>query len=194
MNTVFDKGTDFTGGPEGVDRSLLAHCVRIADPTLGWAAEFGTGSGETTRLISDRLPVVSFDSFQGLPEDWRENFPAGAFSHYEMPLDIPNATIVPGWFEDTVPGYEWTDTLSLVHLDADLYSSTVTALTAVEPHLTVGTILVFDEFFNYDGWEDHEHRAFTEFIERTGFKYDSIGFGREQWAVVITGRKTGVPA
>lgn len=178
-------GPDFSGGPDGPDRSLLAHCIRQADPALGWAVEFGTGSGETTRMIAAVLPVISFDSFQGLPEDWREDFPAGKFSEFTMPTDIAGATIVPGWFVDTVPGYDFPDTLSLVHLDADLYSSTNIALHAVANHLAPGTILVFDEFFGYEGSGAHEEKAFREFIDWTGYTYEPIGHGREQWACRI---------
>lgn len=188
----FDKGPDFSGGPEGPDRSLLAHCLALFQnertfngysKTGEWAVEFGTGSGQTTRMIAEVMPVISFDSFQGLPEDWRPDFPAGKFSHFEMPTDIVGATIVPGWFSDTVPNYDWPEWIGLAHFDADLYSSTSIALRAVRNSLTTGAILIFDEFFGYEGSEKHEERAFCEFIAETGYDYEVIGHGREQWAV-----------
>lgn len=50
-------------------------------------------------------------------------------------------------------------------------------LNAALPYLQEGTIIVFDEFFNYPNWRKHEFKAFSEFIEKTkiGFKYISIG-------------------
>ena len=52
---------------------LLEH-VLSSDPE-GTAVEFGVGTGQSTRLIAERMPVVGFDSFQGLPEFWRKGFP-----------------------------------------------------------------------------------------------------------------------
>jgi hypothetical protein len=191
-NIAWEMGEDFSTGPEGPDRSLLAHCLREVKgygyPPLnpdGWAVEFGTGSGDTTRMIASVMPVVSFDSFEGLPEDWRPGFDKGKFGQYQMPTDIAGATIVPGWFEDTAIGYDFPDWVALVHMDADLYSSTATAFDAVGGHIGRGTIIVFDEFFGYEGCEQHEQRAWYEFVQDFSVQYDVIGHGREQWAARI---------
>lgn len=177
----YPMGKDLSDGPEGPDRSLLAHCLRLANPD-GWALEFGVGSGDTLRMIAEVLPVIGFDSFQGLPEDWRPGFSKGKFAA-PPPRGVNGSTIVHGLFEDTVPNYEFPETLSLVHMDADLYSSTRIALDHVPFHS--GTIIVFDEFFGYDGAEDHEQRAWAEHVEKYGAEYTVIGHGREQWAVQI---------
>lgn len=185
----YDLGPDLGGHP---DRGTLAHILReIYDVTrhrydaLGWAVEFGVGKGESLAMIANFLPVVGFDSFEGLPEDWRPEFPKGAFRH-PQPSPIPGATIVPGWFEDTVVDYDWPDRLALVHFDADLYSSTDTALRSIEWYLHEGTFIVFDEWHGYDGCEDHEQRAWCESVERTNVEWEVIGHGREQWAIRIT--------
>jgi hypothetical protein len=48
---------------------------------------------------------------------------------------------------------------------------------------------VFDEYFNYPGWEQHEHRAWQEFVARSKirFKYVAYTCNNEQVAVVVTG-------
>lgn len=189
---MYDLGPDFSGGPEGVDRSLLAHCLTLVDamewPENPWAVEFGTGTGETTSMIADVLPVISFDSFRGLPEDWRPDFPAGRFSELEMPT-IVGATIVPGWFEDTLPYYDWPADVALVHVDCDLYSSTITALIAISDRLREGCIIVFDEWHGYDddfhGTMPGEQQAWREFAE-PWIEWEVIGHGREQWAIRLT--------
>jgi hypothetical protein len=193
---LYDLGPDFSGGPEGVDRSLLAHCLALA-ATSKWnpyltqpvAVEFGTGTGETTRMIAEVLPVISFDSFEGLPEDWRPNFPAGRFGDLTMPTDIPGATIVPGWFKDTVVGYDWPDSIALVHMDCDLYSSTKTALDSIGPYIEPGCIIVFDEFHGFSddlmGEVPGEQQAWREFVGKSGLVWEVIGHGREQWALRI---------
>jgi hypothetical protein len=51
-----------------------------------------------------------------------------------------------------------------------------------------GTVIVFDEYFNYPGWENHEFKAFQEFVEQTNLKYEYLAYNRrhEQVAVKIT--------
>jgi hypothetical protein len=53
-----------------------------------------------------------------------------------------------------------------------------------------GTVILFDEYFNYPGWELHEFKAFQEFIAHTGLSYRYIGVvpSHQQVAVKIIGR------
>lgn len=152
----------------------------------GWAAEFGVYSGYSLNIIAKKMPVIGFDSFQGLPEDWREGFPKGSFSDTGTPVAPWNSMLVPGWFEDTVPNFPFPRLLSLVHIDCDLYSSTVTALEGVAPHIDRGTIIVFDEYHGYPGWENHEAKAWEEFVKRTGLRYEHLYTGEQELAVRIT--------
>jgi Macrocin-O-methyltransferase (TylF) len=161
-------------------------------PPDGLALEFGVWGGATLRIITPTRPrgtVFGFDSFEGLPETWRTGVEAGAFSA-ERPPEVEGAELVVGWFEDTLPGWcsRHPDTVAFVHLDADLYSSTVTVLEHLEARLVEGSILVFDEYFNYPGWLEHEHRAWTELVERTGiaFSYEAYTRDNEQVVVRIT--------
>lgn len=139
----------------------------------GCAVEFGVGKGHSLRLIAEHMPVTGFDSFQGLPQDWRPGFGKGRFKC--APPDVPNATLVVGLFEDTVPGYDWPPDIGLIHLDADLYVSTKTVLEHVP--LRRGTYVVFDEFHGYPGFEEHEYRAWNE---KTDLEYATVGHGPEQ--------------
>lgn len=149
----------------------------------GIAVEFGVGSGRTLRLIAETMPVVGFDSFTGLPEDWRPGFPKGCFA---CPVpEVPGAVIVAGSFTEALSMLTFNALVGLVHLDADLYSSTVTALKALEPVLKSGTIIVFDEFHGYSGSEAHEEKAWAEFLDRTGWEHHPLGHGPEQLAVVL---------
>lgn len=159
--------------------SLLAYVLSLKP--AGIAMEFGVAEGRSLRLIAAHMPVVGFDSFRGLPEDWRDGFPAGMFA-CPMP-QVAGAVIVPGLFEDTLPKWQWDDGVGLVHIDCDLYSSTVTVLRHVMPHLSPGVYVVFDEFHGYPGAEDHESRAWREYVERNGVDYEVVGSGVEQFAV-----------
>jgi hypothetical protein len=58
----------------------------------GIALEFGVFSGRTLGIISRDFPDKSygFDSFLGLPEDWRPNFKKGLFATNKIPKIFTN--------------------------------------------------------------------------------------------------------
>jgi hypothetical protein len=64
----------------------------------------------------------------------------------------------------------------------------VTVLEHIGPRLRPGSIVIFDEYFNYPGWQEHEHKAWREFVERTGigFTYEAYTSVHEQLVVRIT--------
>jgi predicted O-methyltransferase YrrM len=156
----------------------------------GLALEFGVATGTTLAIIAeaaakDRV-VAGFDSFTGLPEAWRTNFPAGEFAQ-EPPADIPGATVVIGLFEDTLPAFlaDNDEPIAFLHLDADLYSSTKTVLDLAGDRLASDAVVVLDEFFNYPGWQQHEFRAWNEFIARTGRTFDYLAYTGNNEQVVV---------
>lgn len=174
----------------------LAHALSLA-PEDGMACEFGVFSGGSLKTIVTARAgrdVYGFDSFQGLPEDWRANIPAGAFRAEQVP-EVDGATIVSGWFSDTLPGFlaEHPGPVAFLHLDADLYSSTKTVLEKIGDRLRPGSVVLFDEYFNYPGWEGHEHRAWREFVEKhgVGFEYLCYTSNNEQLAVRLTDGDAG---
>ena len=156
--------------------------MAIGEVTLtGDYAEFGVYRGGCARLIhalmfGDRK-LHLFDSFEGLPDDWTESKKAGAFRL--EPDQIPTfnsrrAVLHKGWFKDTVP--EWaktmTGSLAFVHMDADLYSSTLDALFGINKLVAKGTIILFDEYVF--GAQDDEHRAFTDWAEQYSRKFEYL--------------------
>ncbi|GLZ52735.1 class I SAM-dependent methyltransferase [Actinomycetospora sp. NBRC 106378] len=171
----------------------LAHALALA-PRGGMALEFGVYSGTTLRQIAgDRGGAVfGFDSFEGLPEDWRAGFRAGTFAVDTLP-EVDGAELVVGWFSETLPGFldSHPGPVDLLHLDADLYSSTATVLELVGPRLRSGSVVVFDEYLNHPGWQDGEHRAWREFVAAhdVEFVYEAFTHDNEQVVVVVTGAK-----
>jgi hypothetical protein len=141
--------------------------------------EFGVHRGASiarwARILSNPEARLSgFDSFEGLPEDWVLGNPKGQFSTGGNTPDIddPRVEFVVGWFEDTLPTYTPPPHDRLVlHLDADLYSSTILVLNALDQYIVPGTFIFFDEFSD----RLHELRAFDEYIKRTGAKFRLLG-------------------
>ena len=102
--------------------------------------------------------------------------------------------LVKGFFEQSLPDFLSTcdkKAAAFMHIDCDLYSATKTVLERLAPLLVEGTIIVFDEYFNYPGWQQGEFKAFAEFIDsQERFGYDYIGYIRNggQVAVRLKGR------
>lgn len=171
------------------DYGVLRNVLATHQPE-GWAVEFGVYTGFSTKIIAEHMPVIGFDSFDGLPEDWRDGFPKGKFGDRKVGRHLSpglpfNILLVKGWFDETVPTFPFPP-LGLVHIDCDLYSSTVTALNGVAPHISEGTIIVFDEFHGYPGSADHEARAWDEFVREHEVRYEHLMVGSEELAVRIT--------
>ncbi len=172
--------------------ATLEYGLSLAAGQEGMALEFGVYSGRTLRVIAagrDGGGVFGFDSFDGLPEDWRDGFPAGTFALDEPP-DVPGAELVVGLFEDTLEKFlaAHHEPVAFVHIDADLYSSAATVLRHVGPRLRPGSVIVFDEYFGYPGWQDHEYRAWRDHVAASGlrFGYEAYTAGNEQVVVRIT--------
>lgn len=181
---------------ELIDYSLQAVAVD------GHYLEFGVFTGGTIRHIARRIgPKVmhGFDSFEGLPEAWSgfslggKTFDVGG----HLPRVPSNVELHRGYFEATLPKWlvEHPGRVAFIHLDCDLYSSTQTVLKLLAPHLASGTIILFDEYFNYPNWERHEFKAFQEFVAELAVKYTYLAFARQQVAVRIDsiGGGTGAP-
>jgi len=140
--------------------------------------EFGVYQGSSISRIAalSKNPdsiFIGLDSFEGLPERWNPHHQRGSFNPKgEIPeINDARVTFIKGWFQDT-----W-DSLSprihphnelIVHYDADLYSSTLFALTKIDI-LKKPYIAIFDEFIG------HETRALYDYLQAYNAKVSFLG-------------------
>ena len=160
----------------------------------GLICEFGVADGHTINFIARehrkyraRQSVHGFDCFTGLPERWRDGFEEGNFA-CSLPAVASNVVLHQGLFADTLPDFvqKYPEPLAFLHIDSDLYSSAKIVLDLMKRQIVPGTIIVFDEFFNYPGWQNHEARAWSEFIcSGPSFQYLCYNKVGEQVAVQI---------
>lgn len=159
--------------------ALIDHAVGMAKPD-GLFLEFGVATGRTiTRIAGSRDGAVfGFDSFEGLPESWYAGYGQGSFARTDLPPVPDNVTLVKGWFDETLPGWlaENPGNVSFLHVDSDLYSSAAFVLEQLADRIGPGTVILFDEYFNYPGWRAHEHKAWHEFVaaHNIRFRWDSF--------------------
>jgi hypothetical protein len=86
---------------------------------------------------------------------------------------------LPRWAESN-PG-----PIGFLHLDCDLYQSTKCVFEQLSDRIVPGTVIVFDEYFNYPNWQEHEFRAFQELVEPCQIRYQYLGYARFQVAVRV---------
>jgi Macrocin-O-methyltransferase (TylF) len=188
--------------PTGVDCSgpVFAHDARTrerlfdllpeANPPEGDILEFGVYQGSSLQLFAERFPtrrIYGFDSFEGLPEDWA-NRPKGTFKTPVPELNAPNVTLVKGLFDATVPQFlaEWSGRAAIVHVDCTLYASTMACLPPVLPRCQKGTILIFDEYYGYPDFTQHEWRAWRELRGKHRIKAPCLVYDARRVAFQIT--------
>lgn len=181
--THFDQSPLIEGvfKSKGIERKRHLQQVMPHAVIAGHILEFGVYRGKTINHISAHWSdqtVWGFDSFQGLPEPWFVNdpsqpsHPAGTFdlSQEKFPTYPDNVKLVKGWFDQSIP--PWLELnpgpVKFLHVDCDLYSSTLTVLTLLNHCIVPGTVIVFDEFYpwgnckSYDLWADGEYLALKE--------------------------------
>ena len=170
--------------------ALLTHAMSIRKID-GQILEFGVASGKTINhlaALTDQR-IHGFDVFSGLPENWRTGFSAGMFGRNDLPVVNKNVELIVGLFDETLDQFLDTNNqpISLIHIDCDLYASTKTIFEKLKNLIVPGTVIIFDEYLNYPGWQQHEFKAFQEFInyQKIKYKYDSFVSAHQQVCVII---------
>jgi hypothetical protein len=175
----------------GVESSREVLSLALQQVTVaGTYLEFGVYKGGTISFIAKQAGssqlVHGFDSFRGLQEAW-----SGDSSSFDLRGRLPkvpaNVVLHPGFFADTLPG--WTalnpGPAAFIHIDCDLYEPARCVFEHIQEHIVPGTIIVFDEYFNYPNWQAHEFRAFAELVARCQVQYDYLAYARFQVALRI---------
>lgn len=140
--------------------------------------EFGVFEGDSMRwFVKNHVGrFYGFDSFDGLPESW------GAYEKGTMRSVVPrieNAVIVKGLFQDTLPEFLKTFSCTgqlVIHMDGDLYSSTLFVLTCMDRFIKSGDIIIFDEymcpmdeFLAFENYKRAYRREFRLIAHRNSF-------------------------
>jgi len=116
------------------------------------------------KAYGDRSRTVWLaDSFQGLPQPDPARYPVDRgdelwkYSELAIPMEQVKANFarydlldeqvafLPGWFRDTLPSAP-IERLAVLRLDGDLYESTMEALVALYPKVSVGGFIIVDDY------------------------------------------------
>ncbi|MDN5288887.1 MAG: hypothetical protein JWR38_5161 [Mucilaginibacter sp.] len=164
----------------------LSFCINNVTVDGLWL-EFGVGSGKSLSFIAEHKPaniIYGFDSFHGLPDDWalseQRIYKKSTYSRNGVApvLAVKNAEIITGLFTETLDSFcrLYSAKCAFIHIDCDLYSSTIEVLNTLHKHakLIAGTVILFDELYNYPFFREYEYKAFEEFFGLSGLNYQWI--------------------
>jgi len=165
----------------------------VADPLLPWC-EFGVGEGESLDWFLLNKPagntMFGFDTFEGIPEPWLGH-PAGHWKSEPYRSNRADLEIVRAPFEaslgDAAVRASLARGIGLMHVDCDLYSSTRTVLEGTRAFLRPDTVVIFDEFYGYGGWQQCEAGAFREFVEAEKVAFEYVARSDFQVAIRVLG-------
>jgi len=160
---------------QSIHRHLIESAKQIRIP--GHWCEFGVREGRSLKWLIEKYPtqiIHAFDSWEGLPEEW--NHGTGKVDDMSCtPPEVPDhIQLHKGWFKDTLPEWKTNNpgTVSFLHMDADIYSSTKEVLVLLDDQIVPGTVITFDEFCNFrlsgkmSKWQDQEFLALVEWLEQ----------------------------
>jgi O-methyltransferase len=152
--------------------------------------EFGVATGISFRwwaenLKNEKSRFFGFDTFTGLPEDWGSFKKGDMNNNNKIPqINDSRCSFYQGLFQLTLPQFLKTYSdgqQKIIHMDADLYSSTLFVLTSVSPFLRKGDIIIFDEF----NVPMHEFKAFSEWVSSYYIEYEVLGAVNNFYQIAI---------
>lgn len=126
-----------------------------------------------TELALDNRKILLFDTFQGFADEYidsqlgeepctHEPFLESVQQNFMSTVGhTRNVEFIVGPVEETVPGYE-VGPLSLLRLDTDYYSSTMTELEHLYPKLSHGGAIIIDDYGLFQG----SRKATDEYFAR----------------------------
>jgi hypothetical protein len=192
---LFPALRDYTYTDEHLKFVHILECmnyVRVAGATGSIPQvffEFGCHSGRTFSaavraarfLKMEKAEFYAFDSFRGLPSTKAEEdgiFQAGSFAtsrsdflrivKSQSGVRLEDDHVIEGFYAHSLTSQLQSrmPKAGAVHIDVDLYSSTVEVLEFIKPLIVVGTVLLFDDWYCFaPDARRGEMRAVKEFRE-----------------------------
>jgi len=185
--------SDLSGATAARDRfHVLSLAADATGSIAGNALEFGVYKGITLKHIAKHIGpdrrITGFDTFEGLPEDWGDLLSKGTFATDKPMFEgYSNIDLEVGRIEETLPAYLKVNDhpISLVHIDCPYYEINVFILERVLQYLYSGSIIIFDEYYGYPSFEDHEFRAWSEIREQFDLKVKAFAYSNRSAAFLI---------
>ena len=211
-NKVFDKFNDefisilnLIGEESNIDfdelYTIYKSCKAVNE-IEGDVAEIGVYKGGSAYLIASAMKnkkIYLFDTFSGLPEEEKKvsksnykNSPLAGWLHDTTVENVSNFVISSGirkeniiiregLFPKTAEDLE-ENIFCLVHIDTDLYSSTIDALNFFYPRLSKGGRIISHDY-NCVGTPGVK-KAFDEFLNQKNYRHGLVEVAESQALII----------
>jgi len=169
---------------------LYKKVIETENLDLIYFLEFGVSKGESLKwwlkqIKNSHSLFWGFDTFNGIPEAWGTVKSGSYTNDGNIPyVEDDRCRFYVGLFQETIKKFLNENVLQqrlVVHLDADLYSSTLFCLFSLGPYFKKDDILIFDEF----DVTTHEFKAFIDFQSCFSLPYTVIGESNNFNKIVI---------
>jgi len=178
---IYDKYKEFTM----VTREDSIKFLSLLEPFTkikGIVVECGVWRGGMSAAMVDIMgkdrSYFLFDSFEGLPPakdidgesaiTWQKDVNSpGYYDNCKAEMTwaekamkkagVANYNLVKGWFDKTVPGYQFDEPIAVLRLDGDWYDSTMVCLENFFPKVATGGLIIIDDYYVWDGCAKATH-------------------------------------
>ena len=182
--STYKQFHDFTMVPPQSYKHNLALAEQVRG-VQGCIVECGVWRGGMIAGIASILgngrSYFLFDSFEGLPPakdidgaaalEWQKDIKsltyydncAAPLEMAEQAMKIAKADsfqLIQGWFENTLPDFEFSEEIALLRLDADWYESTTICLENLFNKVCTNGLILLDDYYIWDGCS----RALHDFL------------------------------
>ena len=183
---IYLRFRHYTMIPHGIYTTNLRVAIS-ASSVQGAIVECGTWKGGMiagmATLLGRQRDYYLFDSFEGLPPaelidgkgaiEWQQNtespyyFDNCTASEIDAAMamslaGIADASLVKGWFEDTLPRATFPNGIAILRMDADWYKSTSQILESLFPFINENGLIIIDDYFVWDGCSKAVHDYLSE--------------------------------
>jgi len=141
--------------------------------------EFGVYKGTSVNFFSNYVnKIYGFDSFEGLKEDWVGSIRPKKDFNLNKKLPKLNQNVIPvtGWVQDTLDDFlkENNPKINFVNMDVVTYETSKFVLSKIKPYLINNSIILFNELYNFSGWDVGEYKAFQEVFNEKEYKFKAF--------------------
>jgi hypothetical protein len=167
------NGSKVRAFPDRLDMHIYLSTQYIQPAEKIHFMEFGVFRGDTYRIWVEgnknpQSKFAGFDTFTGLPEDWGSEKKGSYSAQGKLPdIQDPRNEWQVGLIQDTLPVYVRTlskNDKKIIHIDVDLYNASLITLFHLQPFLSGGDIIIFDDFFTFTK-TTHEFKSFCDFFD-----------------------------
>jgi O-methyltransferase len=173
--SIYERYKEFTMTPAGDYLENLHLVDKYVNSLNGDVAECGVWRGGMSAGIAELLgknrQYFLFDSFEGLPQakeidgpeaiHWQNNLSGDfyydnckaeiSFAQTAMSMTGSKYKLIQGWFNETMPQFDNTNSIALLRLDGDWYESIQCSLKYLFPKVVKGGVIIIDDYFSWDG-------------------------------------------